>query len=514
MRNKRYVLFSLILVCILFTVVLMNLSNKINKKENSRVHQHLQQGITKEASQESTDVSTEGFETHLPIVVLDTEGQQILSKLDEVEDPRININVEIIDNDNQINHIKDKPNIKTASSIRYRGNSSLYYDKKQYALKFINTDGTDNVQPVMGMDSGSEWVLNGTFLDKSLIRNYVAYNIAGEVMDYAPNIKFCEVFIYDGINYSYQGLYTMIDSIEQGPSRVNISKYNEKRVDSSYIIRRDRFDENEVMLYNYGTTSGLTQEWLGVKYPSDSKITEATRKYIEEDISKIEKVLYSDDYETFMTYPEYIDVDSFVDYYVINEFFANYDAGLHSTYAYKDLGGKLKMGPVWDYDGAMDNATPWALVVNATAFKASSWFDTLTRDETFCRKVTERYKELRKTVFSDDYIDNYIDDTVRYLGVALERDHNLWGYVYDSNFLVNEENEFGIVHDRNVKTYEEEVERIKLVLHTHAKYLDSHFYSDIAGDAMYEPENTKSMRVVATFFIMGFFFIVIIVRHE
>ena len=366
----------------------------------------------------------------------------------------------------------------------------------------------------MGMAAGSEWVLNGTFLDKSHIRNYIAYNIAGEIMDYAPNIRFCEVFLYDGETYTYQGLYTMVESIERALDRVNVTKYDEDRIESSYIIRRDRFSEDEVMLYNYGTVNGLTEEWLGVKYPSEAKITEETLKYIENDISEFERVIYSDDYETFKTYTNYINVDSFVDYFVINEFFGNYDAGLHSTYAYKDLTGKLTMGPVWDYDGAMDNATPWELEPDATAFKTASWFNALIKDEEFCRKVVARYNELRKSYLSDEYIDEYIDELVDYLGASIDRDYQVWGYIFEQETLVNVENKYGVVNDRNVGTYEEEIERIKLALHKHAEYLDAEFYRDISGDVMVEPENLSSMRYLAIFFIVTFFVMVIFVRQE
>ena len=514
MKNKRLLAGGIFIFGIILIAMLVKISDMMSEDEQTRIHQHIQDEEAALLDTGSLDITAEGFESHLPVVVLNTDGQQIQSKLDTEGNPEINIQVQIIDNENDVNAIGDAPAVDTVSTIRYRGNSSLYYDKKQYALEFINEDGTDYETEVMGMSAGSEWVLNGTFLDKSHIRNYIAYNIAGEIMDYSPNIRFCEVFIYDGSEYTYQGLYTMIESVKQAASRVDITKYDEEKVETSYIIRRDRFSEDEVMLYNYGTDNGLTSEWLGVKYPPASKLTEESYQYIEDDISNIEKILYSDDYETFMTYPNYIDVDSFVDYFVINEFFGNYDAGLHSTYAYKDLTGKLKMGPVWDYDGAMDNATPWELNVDATAFQTASWFDALIKDEEFCRQVVKRYKELRESYFSDEYIDSYIDEIVDYLGSAIDRDYLVWGYVFDMDTLVNEENEFGVVNNRNVETYEEEIDRIKMALHEHAEYLDSNFYRNIAGNTMSEPESLDSMKYMAILFIISFFVIVIIVRQE
>lgn len=514
MRNKKLLASGLIGLGAIAVLFVADKFDEVSEKSHQRVHQHLVEQKEEELPETTLDITAEGFSTHLPLVILNTDGQKILSKLDTEEDPRIDINIQIIDNKDGLNAIGDTPAVSTKTKIRYRGNSSLYYDKKQYGLKFINEDGTDNNVEVMGMEAGCDWVLNGTFLDKSHIRNYVAYNIAAEIMGYAPNIKFCEVFIYDGTTYTYQGLYTMVESIERASDRVAITKYDEKRIESSYIIRRDRFSEDEVMLYNYGTVNGLTQEWLGVKYPSEAKITDETLKYIENDISNIEKILYSDDYEVFKTYSNYINVDSFIDYHIINEYFGNYDAGLHSTYAYKDLTGKLTMGPVWDYDGAMDNATPWELNPNALAFHTASWFDALVRDDDYCRKLEKRYNELRETVLSDAYIDNYLDETVAYLGNAIDRDYLVWGYIFQMDTLVNEPNEYGITNDRNVDTHAEEIARIKLALHKHAEYLDSNLYNDLAGYVIYEPEYLNSMTILAVLFVVGFFVIVIFVRQE
>ena len=64
----------------------------------------------------------------------------------------------------------------------------------------------------MGMDAHYEWAMHGPYLDKSLIRNYMWYNIAGEIMDYAPNVRFCEVII----NGEYKGLYVMTGTITNG----------------------------------------------------------------------------------------------------------------------------------------------------------------------------------------------------------------------------------------------------------------------------------------------------------
>lgn len=87
------------------------------------------------------------------------------------------------------------------------------FDKKGYLLRTTKDDGITNRDvEMLGMDAHHEWALHGPYLDKTLIRNYMWYNIAGEIMDYAPNARFCEVII----NGEYQGLYLMVETITSG----------------------------------------------------------------------------------------------------------------------------------------------------------------------------------------------------------------------------------------------------------------------------------------------------------
>ena len=112
----------------------------------------------------------------IPIVTIDTNGLEIPGEARDGS--TINSNIKIYDDETKNNYLSDAPKITTVATIRARGNSSLRFDKKGYLLKFINEDGSENKQEVMGMDSHDEWILNGPFLDKTLIRNYMCYNIS------------------------------------------------------------------------------------------------------------------------------------------------------------------------------------------------------------------------------------------------------------------------------------------------------------------------------------------------
>ncbi|MPM88942.1 hypothetical protein SDC9_136046 [bioreactor metagenome] len=185
-------------------------------------------------------------------------------------------------------------------------------------------------------------------------------------------------------------------------------------------------------------------------------------------------MLYSDDPEVFATYSRYIDVDSFVDYFLFNEFFGSYDAGKNSTYMYKELGGKLHMGPVWDLDGALDNYVAQPLEWEVTAFQTQPWFDRLSMDDNFLDKLERRYAELRRGPLSDKTLYETVDGIAAYLGSAVEREWTRWGHIYTTFNRYSMQSDGGLV--RNTSEFRQEVYRIKTSISRHAEaigpYLD------------------------------------------
>ena len=188
--------------------------------KHDRVYHHIEA-----ADAQWCETVPEGdFCTHLPLVVINTGGQE-LSFTDEVL-----ASLSVTDNDGGHNHLSGTPTLQTDMLFKMRGNSSSRFDKKQYRLTFVDTTdyvpGTTDLQsllhvshPVMGMPAESEWVLNGPFLDKTLLRNYLMYNLSGEIMDWAPNVRYCEV-IMDG---EYLGIYLMLEVVKVDGNRVDLT---------------------------------------------------------------------------------------------------------------------------------------------------------------------------------------------------------------------------------------------------------------------------------------------------
>lgn len=466
----KYKIIAMTLVALLLGVIACgSVMPRIMKTENDRYHQHLE-------AEEKTACRHEGdvFCTHLPVIVIDTGGVEIPGKafLDEngeshytttpEGEEEITATVSILDGEECHNHLSDQAAVSTLARVRVRGNSSRHFIKLGYSLNFVDETDANVSHSVMGMDPHHEWVLHGPILDKTLIRNYVWYNVAGEVMDYAPNVRFCEAFI----NGEYMGLYLMVESVTAGDndSRLQLSINRKNNTFTGYCLRVDD-GSNEIKDLN--TFSMYTYQTEGVVdsvYPGTSNLTPEMKARIQKDFSAFERILYSGDYnDPRYGYEAYIDVDSFVDYFILNEFSSNYDAGARSTYIYKEVGGPYKLC-VWDFNSALDNYQEQAIDPEMFLLQNRVWFNALIQDGRFTERVIQRYRELRETYLSEEYLNQYIDETIAYLGDAIDRNNERWDkdFVYD---LLSPP-------ERNPDSYEEAVQDMKQYIHVRGEWMD------------------------------------------
>lgn len=479
--NKKKKLWFTILTFVILMSIVVGLSHRVNPKEDDtiRIERPQQHVIAMEnganPSLGYTQVSEDGtvekdFVTHLPIAIIDLDGKEIpitkkVTASQDVyytgEDPYISANLSIIDSDEYVNSPYDAPTYSSQIKVKYRGNNSLNFDKKQYGIKLVDSAGNSKKESVMGMEENNDWILNVSQLDESLIRNYLAYNVGSALFEGTPECKYCEVFLKNGDSYNYQGVYMMVEKVEKGKGRVDLADYeaNTKMVD--YLLCRDREDDTETQISTYGDKTGATKGRLTVLYPDAEVLDQYAFDYIENDIDAIEKIIYAEDTSTFESWPEYLDVNSFVDYFLFNELMGNYDAGDNSTYMYKRSSGKLCMGPVWDYDGSMDNGLDIANP-EAFAFYESPWFEKLVTSKTFMKTACERYNQLsaKNAILSDEYLSEYVLEVSKYLGNAALRDRSRWSTTYDSNIVHDAKDNAGNVVKRDTHLWEDEVNRL------------------------------------------------------
>ena len=460
-----------ILLCILMITVLFGISivgNSVVKSEK-KSKEKKRTAITKEEMKEWAAPDEENlesydlgkFSTKLPVVYMNTSGQQILKE---------NViwgSIALLDGNGEEQSIFSVPNSIYRATIKYRGASSYSkFDKKQYRIKFYkNKKDSAKKVSLAGMGENSEWVLNGPYLDKTLIRNKLVYDLARELNGWAPDTRFVELFV-DG---EYQGVYLAVEPVTNGESRLRLSEFGLLSGETAYVVNRDRIDTGSEELETWGKTEGYTYNALYIRYPSKNKITEKQKEYIKNDISEFEQVLYGENFsDKRIGYQAYIDMDNWVDYFIINEFAMNYDAGNLSTYVYKELGGKLQLA-VWDFNNGFDNYQWFRTETDVLYTVKNSWFERLWQDKTFREHVCERYRQLRKTTLSAEYIYDKIASYQEELGDAVDRNFKVWGYSFEENLLVGK-NKSGT--SRDIGSYEEAMKQLTDTIRERLAYLD------------------------------------------
>lgn len=269
-----------------------------------------------------------------------------------------------------------------------------------------------------------------------------------------------------------------METVKHDSNRVDIQDSSTNSVDTSFLVERDWYDNmDETELRDFVDLAYKTRSTgTLIAYPNELILTDEQREWIEDYLNQVEKVLYSYDYDTpEYGYWRYLDVDSFVDYALVNEIALNEDAGKFSSWLYQDLGGKLSMGPIWDFNNAFDNGIDQSILGTDFVMLGKPLYAMLFRDEAFTEKTINRYRELRETFLSDDYITNYIDGVVDYLGPAIERNYEVWGYTLDPEVIKKlEEDQRLSPIDRNPASHEEAISDLKNAFEDRLMWLDNH----------------------------------------
>lgn len=381
--------------------------------------------------------------SNLPIVVINTFGQPI------PDEPKIMANMGIIDNGpGQRNYLNQAFNSYFGSiGIELRGSTSQSLsDKKPYGVETRNADGSNLNTALLGMPSENDWVFLAPYSDKSLIRDVLAYTLARRIMPWAPRSRFVELIV----NGDYKGVYAVLESIKKDNDRVDISTLNPDEnsgddLTGGYILKIDKWTG----AFNDGFTSPFPPPGnpnapivYQYHYPRPDDISDPQKTYIQQYINNFEQVMASVNYtDPVVGYPSVIDVSSFVDFFLINEITRNVDGYRLSTFMYKNKdsnGGKLRMGPVWDFNIAFGNANycsgndthGWAINFNwvcpSDSWLIPFWWDKLRNDPAFRGLVRSRWQQLRASTFSNTAINGVIDSLAAVVQEGQGRNFQRW----------------------------------------------------------------------------------------
>lgn len=373
--------------------------------------------------------------SNLPIVIVDTDGQTI------PDEPKIAARMRIIDNGpGARNHLTDPANDYDGYiGIEIRGSSSQMYPKKQYGVETWDAAGEDIDVSLLGFPEEEDWILHAPYSDKSLMRNVLVYRLARAMGHYASRTRFCEL-VLDG---SYQGIYILMEKIKRDNNRVDISKLNEDEISGDdltggYLLQIDRREEG----WSSGFL-GVDSDWrpyYQYREPDADDIVPEQERYIQLFIRDFEVMMASLDFDDPQTgYPSLLDLDSFVDFFLLNEISKNVDGYRLSSYLYKDKDSndpRLHAGPVWDfnlafgnadyYDGALTAGLQVHADLQGDEYPIPFWWPKLVGSEPFESAAKERWSELRDGLFHEDSLMQRIDGLTALLEESRTRNFERW----------------------------------------------------------------------------------------
>ncbi len=386
-------------------------------------------------------------DSNLPIVIITTDNDPDTGQPMEIpDDPKIPASMKIIFRpDGTRNYMTDQDNTAFLNyngriKIELRGSSSQMLDKKQYGwTTYENNNTTKKNVSLLGMPSENDWILNGLAFDSSLIRDYLCYNLTRQMGQYATRTQYCEVII----NGDYRGLYILQEKIKDDSKRVNIEEIDENAssgmaLTGGYITKADKTTGGDPIAWQMDSYQGWPADFVH-ELPKPEDITDAQNDYIHSQFLALESTTGANNASVANGFPSVIDIPTFVDYMVINEYSSNVDVYQISTFFHKDKGGKLRAGPVWDFNLSLsldvfgDRSQPdvWQFS-NQDNEGAKFWTD-LFDNTTYKCYFSKRWNQLTQPgqPLHFNSVENFIDETVELITEASVREQQRWGTVPD-----------------------------------------------------------------------------------
>ena len=395
--------------------------------------------------------------------------------------------------------------------IEFRGKTSFRLsDKKGFNFETVDASSEGVDVSFFDFPEEEDWRLIGHVVNlnekyiwyKPLIYNALAYEISRKIGKYASRGRFVEL----EVNGEYLGLYFFCEKLKRDSNRIDIRSLNATSTNLSggSILKIDKADAGpehdgkplSYFMNNWDDDARYTasnsfrssfdifgkpitfpayqppyhlqqylENYFNYEYPDAGDITPNQKAFISDYITKFEQALSTDDFgSATRTYTQYMDVRSFVDYFLINELCRNVDAYRLSTFLQKDRDGKLAMGPVWDFNIGFDEGTripttDWVInyndYVRNDPWMVPFWWDRLMADPQFKKAVRERWTGLRGGELSPALLNSMVDELVNPLrpNGAVQRNYSKW----DQGIGVN---------------YEQSVQSLKAFLSERASWMD------------------------------------------
>lgn len=375
--------------------------------------------------------------TGLPVMWVETENRAPIVSKDEYLKAHMRLVEDIVTR-------APGETIEADLEIKGRGNSTWGYEKKPYRLKFSKKIS------LLGESEDKSWVLLANYLDKSFLRNRLAFYLGSiSNLDYTPSTHFVELML----NGRYNGTYELTEKIKVSENRVNVGK-------DGFLVEIDALASKEPDAV-YFTTEHIDQP-VNIKEP-EVVVDDENYTYIKDFVCKAEKALYSDNFtDPENGWQKYLDMDSFVEWYLINEISRNNDAWRwSSTFLHLKRGGKLMMGPIWDFDRSFGNAEEFDNH-NTEGFWLNDmgWYGRLFLDPVFVAKVKERF-----AFYFNHKVEllQLINTEAQYLHYSMIENNSKWNTLY--NYISPNQNIWG--------NYSNEVQDLKIWINDRLEWLNA-----------------------------------------
>lgn len=359
--------------------------------------------ITNDSTSKDYTIYVHSF-TGLPIVWIETEGRKDITSKEKYQRASFKL-VENVTTRSAGDIFED------SISIKGRGNAAWSaYPKKPFNFKF------DKKRALLSMPEDKSWVLLANYADKTFIRNHIAFYMGYmSNLNYTTRSHFVEVIL----NGRYNGVYELCEKIKISKNRVNVG-------DDGFLMEIDAYAPGEADS-RFFSTAHLNQV-VNIKDP-DVEYNDDNYNYAKNFVTIADSVLYSDNFtDPNNGWQKYLDMDSFVDWMLINEISKNLDSFWWSGYFSLKRGDKLRMEPLWDFDHSFGNYVRNGIEYpSGWAVKQYSWYTRLFQDPAFVKKAKERYNYFygkRENIIKE------INACVQYLSHSSREDNNRWGTLY------------------------------------------------------------------------------------
>ena len=360
--------------------------------------------------------------TGLPVVFIDTDGGKAVTSKEEYVGAKI-----------FIKGTETIPGLAERNcSIRGRGNTTWSWPKKPYLVKL------EEKASIFGFPKHKRWVLLANFMDRTMMRNMVAMKVSSMTrLAWTPRCQSVELVL----NGKHVGNYLLIEQVRVDGDRIDIEE------NGGYLFELDFHWDNEVQWKDHNIP-------FAVKHPDPEDITQEQKTYAKNYIATVSNALYGSNFkDPAAGYAKYLDVDSFIDYWIVFEVMTNHELGNPgSVFFYKDKDGKLTAGPCWDFDWGVltfDTTGGDYRLINRHAI----WYDRLFQDPAFLEAVRARLRELLPELQT---IPAYIDELEGQLTESAELNFKMWNPAQDAS-----QNGGNIINGDERMSFHDAVQRIK-----------------------------------------------------